>query len=497
MPVRSSEIELKLLAPSAFELPDLSGLETGVASSIEQDPLDLSAVYFDTPGFRLMQHGITLRYRSGEAKGPVWTLKLPGQRDDQRDELDFPGEYGQPPQAVRDLLFGVTAGEQLRPVAEIKTRRRVWALMDEAGDQLAELVDDRVTVLDGNHIRDSFREIEVEAISARRKQLHRIAGVISEAGANGEQRSKASRAIEALYGPEVIAAPRMPSPKDPARQAVAPALQLALRRLTANDPAARLGEIEGVHQLRVGARRLRSVMRTFKDLLPDEQAGPIVDDLRWLGRVVGEARDLDVMIANLEAEAAGLSVNLGRVQATLVARRAAAQAELLAAISSERYIRLIREVEALILTEQPEAGEEEDSCRDYLPELVAKAWRKLREGGRALAPSSPEEDFHRVRILAKRARYAAETVAVFTKSKEQRRLMAFAAGAEQVQNVLGEGQDATVARDTLSEIAGQFPNDGRLGLALGRLIEREDQKARRQRAKFYKTWRKLDRRKTL
>lgn len=493
MPARNSEHELKLLAPTAFELPDLSGMETGVARSEERDPLELSAMYFDTAGFRLMRHGITMRYRSGEARGPVWTVKLPGRNGEYREEIDFPGEYGQPPAPIRDLLFGVCAGEPLRPVAEIKTKRRTWALLDDTGEHLADLVDDRVTVLDGNRICDTFREIEVEAVIAGRKQLHRIADAISTAGAAGEQRSKASRAFEALYGDAIPRAPLAPTPPDPATAAIAPALYAALQRLTANDPAARLGDIEGVHQLRVGARRLRSVMRTFAGLIPEDKAGPIVEDLRWLGRVVGEARDLDVMIANLEGESADLTDNLSPVMATLIARRAAAQAELLTAISSERYLKLIREAEALIAA-PIEAPEDGGSCAEVMPELVGKAWRKLRDAARALDDDSPETDFHRTRILAKRARYAAETVAVFTKSKEEERLRAFAAGAEEVQNVLGEGQDAAVAREALLDIAAQFPGDGRLCLILGRLVEREDQKAKKRRAQFFKTWRKLDRR---
>src|SRR5262249_5385417 len=153
------------------------------------------------------------------------------------------------------------------PVAEIKTRRRRWSLSDAEGAELAELVDDRVSVLDGNEIRDSFREIEIEARTADRKGLERIARLIRDAGATPEQRSKASRALEAVrgsaYAGEALA---MPSPSDPAGQAVGPAIARAVDRLLTYDPYARLGEVEGVHQMRIAARRLRSVLRTFAPL---------------------------------------------------------------------------------------------------------------------------------------------------------------------------------------------------------------------------------------
>jgi CHAD domain-containing protein len=492
VPARNEEIELKLLVSPEFELPDLEVPESGVAKATELDPLDLTATYFDTSDLRLLRNGITLRYRTGEEPGPKWTVKLPNGRDDtRRTELDFVADGTIPTNGPSDLLWGVLGGRRLEPIVEMKTRRRRWSLVAEQGNELATLTDDRVSVLNGNNIADTFREIEIEAAAADRKQLQRIADVITDAGGHNDQRSKFSRAVDAVYGEDAAGTPpRKPSPGDPATDAVRPMLAAALARLLANDPHARLGDVEGVHQLRVGARRLRSVFRTFAPLLVQEKVAPIVDDLRWLGQMLGAVRDLDVVTATLHTEPVDEKA-VRPLFATLAGRRATAYAELSKALSSDRYLGLIEGVGALI-EDEGLTMESPGPCREVLPELVEKSWGKLRSAAKKLERESPAEEFHRVRILAKRARYTAESVEEFTKSKARKRLSTLASESEAVQNTLGEQQDAFFARDLLQEIATEHPTAGSFNLWLGRLIERQEQRAKQRAEEFFAGRRKLE-----
>jgi CHAD domain-containing protein len=489
---RRNELELKLIVPADFEMPPLENPSKGVLTASEEAPLRLSAVYFDTPELTLLDHGITLRYRTGDQEGPLWTLKLPANGDNAlRSELEFGGDPEQPPEEARALLFAFLKDSQLVPVAEIKTRRRRWSLGGEGGKKLAELVDDSVSVLDGKKIREKFREIEIEADTIDRKGLERIANRMRKAGAKPEQRSKASRALEALHKLKPDAAEPV-SPDDPAAAAVRPALAAALRRILSYDPHARLGDTEGVHQLRVSARRLRSVIRAFQPLMRPEKIEPVVEDLRWLGQVLGAVRDLDVIDARLRSETEDEAA--APVFQALSARRAVASAELAVALTSERYVSFLQRVADLTadddLTIEP-AG----SCREVLPQLVKRMWKKLRKAGEALQPDSPETDFHRARILAKRTRYSAETVAGFLQSRTKRQLKVFAQGAEAVQNILGEHQDAAFARTILMEIAAQHPEDDRLMVSIGALVERQEQDAKGKREEFFEEWQRLDRKK--
>jgi CHAD domain-containing protein len=392
-----------------------------------------------------------------------------------RSELEFAGDPAQPPGEARELLFAFLWDGALAPVAELKSRRRRWSLAGEGGVKLAELVDDRVQVLDGEKIRGRFREIEIEAESIDRKGLQRIANRMRKAGAKPEQRSKASRALEALHKLKPAAEPV--SPGDPATAAVQPALAAALRRLLSFDPYARLGDPEGVHQLRVSARRLRSVLRTFAPIVRAEKTEPVIEDLHWLGQVLGDVRDLDVLDARLrsdtEPEEAGV---------------------LATALSSPRYVAFIERVMQLIADEELTV-ESPGACQEVLPSLVERMWKKLRQAGRALEPESAEADFHRARILAKRARYSAETVAVFLKPKAKQELEHFAQGAEAVQNILGEHQDAAFARTTLLQIAAECPDDQQLNASVWALVERQERDAKAKREEFFEEWPKLDRKK--
>lgn len=490
MQARRNEVELKLIVPSDFELPELEG-KTGVASAAEETPQQLNATYFDTPDLRLMRHGITLRYRTGEGSGPLWTLKLPANGDlARRSEIEFAGEPDQPPAEARKLLFAFLNDGPLAPAAAIRTKRRRWSLAGEGGEKLAEVTDDSVSVVDGEKVAASFREIEIEAQSIDRKGLHRIATRIRKAGAKPEQRSKASRALEALHKLQPQNGHHV-SPKDDAGSAVRPSLTEALRRLLSFDPYARLGDAEGVHQLRVAARRLRSAIRTFAPLLDPAKIEPVVEDLRWLGGVLGEVRDFDVLEMRLREDsgddAAPFIEALGQ-------RREKARAALDEALNSDRYIGFIHRVTDLteddaLVIESP------GKTREVLPELVWRMWKKLRNSGRALTPESDEADFHRARILAKRARYSAETVACFLPSKQRKHLEDFAQGAESVQNILGEHQDAAFARNIIREIAAERPDDARIRSRVVTLVERQKAIAEDRRGEFFDVWNRLDRKK--
>jgi inorganic triphosphatase YgiF len=483
MQAKRNEVELKLLAPPDFELPLLEG-KAGVASASEEPSQQLNATYFDTPDLRLMQHGITLRYRTGEGNGPHWTLKLPANGDlARRSELEFAGEPNQPPAEARNLLFAFLTDKPLAPSAEIRTKRRRWALSDEGGEKLAELTDDSVNVVDGEKVTASFREIEIEAERIDRKGLNRIATRLRKAGAKPEQRSKASRALEALQKLQQQNGHHV-SPKDDAGEAVRPSLKEALRRLLSFDPYARLGDAEGVHQLRVAARRLRSVIRTFAPLVEAAKIEPVVEDLRWLGGVLGE----EMRLREDSGEDAAPFI------AALAPRREKARAALNEALNSDRYIAFIHRVtdltqdDALVTESTGKAGE-------VLPKLVWRIWKKLRNAGRALTPESDEADFHRARILAKRARYSAETVAGYLSSKQTKQLRDFAEGAESVQNILGEHQDAAFARNVIRDIAMEHPADAGISSRVGTLVERQKEIAAGWREEFFDEWKRLDRKK--
>ena len=485
------EVELKLLVTAPV---DVARLAAEVAPVVEPRPAKtLTATYYDTPDLRLARWGVTLRYRTGEGDSGVWTLKLPHDDPATRSEIEFAGGPRSIPREALAMTRAYVRSEELKPAAKLRTRRRVWALRD-GEEELAEVVDDEVTVMDGRTIAGRFREVEIEARSATRKQLKAVAAALQDGGAMiADQVPKAIRALgPRAQDPPDVPAPRDVEPDDPATAAIGAALAEATRRIIEAHARVVLGDAEGVHRMRVGARRLRSDLRTFGPLVDAEWAQWISPELRWLGGVLGEVRDLDVLIARLQTRACNAG-DLAPMFEQLEARRDAHRRELMAALDSGRYVALLVDLVARA-ADPPVTEEAARRCKDVLPSLVHAAWEPLAKAGRLLDDSDPDEEWHRVRIKAKRARYAAEAAArcLGPVSKEAAQ---FASCCEAVQEVLGEHQDAVVARDVVATIAKEIDALPPFHFAAGRLAEREECAAVAARDRFPVVWENLDRKK--
>jgi CHAD domain-containing protein len=290
-------------------------------------------------------------------------------------------------------------------------------------------------------------------------------------------------------GPEV-------KPDDPAASAVRATLAVGLHWLHVNEGPARAGDTEGVHHLRTTTRRLRSALGLFRDLTEPAWADALADELKWLAGLIGAVRDLDVLTGRLRAGAdeEGTSGSLGPLFDALAARHAAASGALRDALGGERYAAL-----SARLAESPSAvplGDDAwEPCRDALPPLVDAAWKRLKRAGRALGRDDPDEDFHEVRKRAKRARYAAEAVGGALEPGPSAAAHRFAGRARDVQDVLGEHQDAVVAASLVREQAAAHPDLGPFNLASGLLLARESRAAADSRDRFFDAWDDLDRKK--
>jgi len=137
------EVERKYAVGAEFVMPDLSAAPA-VTAVTSPRTYHLTAIYFDTPGFRLASARITLRRRTGGTDAG-WHLKLPA--GTARREVHAPLESGTDtvPAELAGLVSDVTGGRPLRPIARLQTARTVRHLMDGAGQVLAEVADDQVT----------------------------------------------------------------------------------------------------------------------------------------------------------------------------------------------------------------------------------------------------------------------------------------------------------------------------------------------------------------
>jgi len=492
-PETHREVERKLRVHGLFRLPDLAAPGSGVARAEARPALRLTATYFDTSDLRLARSRITLRRREGGVDDG-WHLKLPhdkepATRDELRLPLDTPGD---PPAALADLVLGITRGARLEPVATLSTDRRPIALLGADGRPLGELTDDTVSVLDGEHVAARFRELEVEAAPGGSiDDLGPVVATLLAAGAlEGGYASKATRALgPAAEAPPDIPAAEVVQPRDPSGAAVRALLCRYVAAFVAQDLRVRRDLPDSVHQMRVAARRLRSGLKVFAPLVEAEWADALRTELGWIAGELGGVRDREVLEARMLGHLTELGDDADAALAARVVRRvldtqmAAAGAEAAVALGSARYLTLL---DSLVgAAREPRLTEAAlEPCAQALPPLVVGAWQRLARSVRRLHPDGPDDEWHRTRIAAKRARYAVESVTpVFG---DPARLLA--KQLERVTEELGEHQDAVIAADTARAMAAGRGVSGRAGFALGLLHAAERANVRAARRRFEATW---------
>ncbi len=243
------------------------------------------------------------------------------------------------------------------------------------------------------------------------------------------------------------------------------------------DPAVRRDEPDSVHQMRVTTRRLRSTFQAFPMIVAPEATRHLRDELKWLGTVLGTARDAEVLAGTFRAMLASTPTELvigpaaARVTGHFAPRAAAARAAVLSALDSPRYFALLDELERLLAT-PPEEAAATASASEVLPLAVGRAYRRTgRRMRRAvLAPPGPARDatLHEVRKAAKRARYAAEAArpAIGKKARRVARQM------KAVQSALGDHHDAVTAAAMAREIGILAYLSGENAFTFGLLNER-------------------------
>jgi len=454
----TAEHERKLDAPDGFELPQLGGspLETRVFTSVYHDVADGS----------LARSGITLRRRTEHGRS-VWQLKLPS--EDARLELEEPGGPGDPPHELQKLLAAHLRHGPVAPVAELRTRRR-GQLVARNGTT-AEVTIDEVAVMDALRVSDEFVEVEIELRDGDPAGLDDIADEVERAGAvPSGGLPKLFRAL-GLTGPP-------PAPKEPF-EALRALLRVQLTEILRHDPGTRLGtDPESLHDMRVAVRRSRALLRAGGPLIASDTTG-LNDELQWLGSVLGAVRDLDVLLARLHEEAAGLggddATAAEQLLRALERERRRDRTALLRALGSARYLTLLDRFQAELDALEPSG---DDVALDA---LARRELKKLRKAVRELPEEPHDDELHRVRKLGKRARYAAELAGH----------AAVVRRAKALQDVLGEHQDAVVAEERLRALAAEATPAQ--ALAAGRLVDRERIRRAQTRAAWPAVWRKLKR----
>ena len=458
------EREVKLLAPPDFRLPKFNLATSGLVGSPPRKQR-LVAAYFDTSDLALARFGVTLRHRSGDGGSP-WTLKLPLSEHHNtvtRSELTFAGTNRHVPAAAADLVRAYSRSRPLVNVATLRTTRFTIDIHQPTGQRVAELVDDTVSVYEGNLLLNTFREIEVELLISGDLAddiLSTIEQLLVEAGAAAETPlPKLVRALSprASAKPDVVVKP-LGGSHPSARHLVRHSIAASLVQMIRHDAGVRLGhDPEAVHTFRVATRKFRSHLRTLAPLLDPASSRSLRDELSWLASSLGVVRENEVLTERLrerERETSmpkGSAASLRRLIELLAQQRDDARLNLLADMRSPRYDRLIDNL--VRAAHQPPFNTNakpalRQSAAHAGTQFTAHAWRSLEHLLRAAGDAPSPEALHEIRIRAKRARYAAESIESIIGEPATR----LSDVASSLQAVLGEHHDSALAEQWLREV---------------------------------------------
>ena len=426
----------------------------------------LLTTYYDTPEGHLRCRGYALRIRSrggareltlkrdegdGLTRGE-WTSPLPpATRDDGVPRLDR-----LPPEApVGDL--GIADSDALNPtfLTDIeRTKKEV-----RTGDALVEVS------LDAGRISAGGREAPVAEL-----ELELLSGPVGDLLAGAREllakrrlavgtRSKAATGTDLLLGtspPAVRAARAKLDPADSIDRALAKVVRAASVHVTGNlAPVLEAGDPEGVHQLRVSLRRLRSALLFLKPHLGSGAAALNREARRALKRL-GPARDLDVFL--LETLPPVIDANPGvsslpRLRDAARERRDAAHASAGKLILGRRFNRFILDLLQVAHSGGLVARDADESLPAVARRRLNKRYRSLMKAGKGFDRlGGPER--HRVRIALKKLRYACDYSRSLYPGPAAESCLRHLSS---LQDDLGLLNDAAVARRISGELAAADP----------------------------------------
>ena len=439
----------------------------------------VSSVYFDTPGLALHKGGLSLRI-CGTGKRPTQIIQRAGAQavglfDSGKWECDIRGSQPDLSKARRTALEPLLNGksrEELRPVFETRIRSTIYQF-EWAGSRFEATLDQGV--IDSGKRRASLAQLDLKLAHGEYSRLFGLTKALGEiAPIHLCIKSEADLGYALVRNDrsalEVAATVHVS--RTLSTEAAFRVIGCAcLRQLLANEIHMLAGNGEALHQMRVGLRRLRAAMSVFSEIVSDRHSQRIKAELRWIAAALGPARDLDVFLTEVLIplrQQHGNEPGVIAICRDFEHRRANAYEDAVAAVRSRRFRSLALDALGWIETGPwAESDDEllrlrrEQSIANHAAEEIARRRRKLRMRGKTLQQLGGAER-HRLRIRAKKARYAIEFFAdLFTQERQGKRRRAALSALKDLQGALGSLNDIAAREALTSHIVTSRPSASR------------------------------------
>ncbi len=464
-----AEVELKLeLDPEHLErLRDELRRRAGGKGRRQR----LETTYYDTPRLALKAAGVSLRVRR-IGKRRLQTIKAghgaAGLFDRAEWEREVAGDEPDLTAAEGTALAPLVSGEKrkkITPVFSLKVGRDVFQLRE--GRSVFEATVDE-GVVEAQARSEPLCELELELRRGARPDLFSVARSLATAvPLRLGVRTKAERGYALLDGkaPKAVKAkPVALTPGTTTAAAFQAIGRACLVHLMSNEAVLRVRrDPDAVHQMRVAMRRLRAAISLFRDVVADAGRDALKGELKWISNALGEARDIDVFLAKTLRPMRQRNpddTELSELAASCESRREKAYGRALEAVASPRFRALALDAAAWIETgawlEGGDAALRDRPIEAFAAKELSRRAKKVRQRGVNLARLDPETR-HRLRIEIKKLRYAVEFFAGLFKGKGRaKRLKAFHAALERLQDALGELNDIAVSQRMAAGRAGDL-----------------------------------------
>lgn len=449
----SIEIELKLqLSPKTAKKLAAHPL----LANIQPQKQRLLNTYYDTPKLDLHARRIAVRFRK---KGWQWLLTVKSAEPASgglamRSEWECqatPGIFDFSHVDNADLRgFLEEATEQLEPVFTTDFRRQIWNV--PFGESLIELAVDRGCI-ESRGKSTPICEIELELLSGKVEDIFGLTRKLQEQlKLDPAIASKAERGYNLFtnepFRPFKAKAATINAQMTPVEAFRSIALG-CLEHFQRNEKGLLNGnDTEFVHQARVALRRLRSAIKLFAPVLPQEFVGAYGQTWQTLASALGDARNWDVFLAEtLPPIQAAFPNNrdIKRLRNAARQRAKGARQAINRILAVNEYPRLLIEFTAAIY-----------ALSDTLPLPLTKfaenriakranSTRKLAANHAALTP----EERHGMRICFKKLRY---TLEFFEPLIASNRLKPYLAALAKLQDELGLINDQITADALINEV---------------------------------------------
>jgi CHAD domain-containing protein len=470
--------------------------------------LQLFDTYLDTDDWRIHRAGFALRIRSesGKSEATLKSLHSASAEVADRRELSEALENAES-ESIRQSIgpvgtrvHAVSGAHALLPLFEVRTSRQRFAIRrEDEAQQLGEIALDE-TVISRPHgePQASMQRVEVEALTEAHEPLQSLVKALrSDCALEAASDTKYSHGLKSVGLAPGPAPEFAPTAVDSSMAIVDVALANLRRYLSAwhlHEPGARLGDNpEELHDLRIAGRRLDAILRQFRSSLPASFLR-IRPTLKKILRALGDARDLDVALGELETFSRELPESdresVEPLKQHLVSERVRARARMLSVLDSVSVQENLQKLTALLAA--PSVASQQSSpelALNAAPALIRRRYRKVRKGANLLTADSSMEAYHAVRGLVKKFRYTLEAVAVIYGKPADEMLRTL----RRWQEKLGVQQDAAIAIRRLKALASAPPKGipPETLFLMGRLAEHYASAAVRARKLYTKGYRKV------